>query len=784
MSRKALEPNLWTVSDTFKHMYSVPVYQRPYSWENSQINVLLDDIIEAYFLPEEERKEGYFIGSIYIHDKNEKLNGLIQKYEIIDGQQRLTTVSLMMLVLYSLACQYEISENDQTFLNIKTALWKYVDRNYEKKNRVVSLNSIEKNCYSNLFDNGFDSPKSLMDYCNHYLCCNSFEKRVISNFTIIYNRVESLFPKEKKNDLLDFADFILNYVQIIAIDSTCSISKAFSIFESINSKGKPLDEIDKIKTYIFSMIDEDSYDHYLELWGKLIIETNDQLYDYLYNYIKAYIAFYRQNINVDNFKALSRNEIRTYFHKNEVAEGLKSLLEDLLKKVKYYNMLVDFGKAYELVRNIEFRFFFSVFIQIGYKHPKPLFLRCIEEFDTGKIGKDELVSVVRETVKYMFEFLSISNRDSKDAITLFSSIMNDIYARGSIDKDVLINLIAKELISKALTPEKIKSDLMNMDAYDQNNKIAVALLSLYESTEVIDNDKFRISYDKAFTLFYNYGHTLSLDHLLVQSPEIDSKFKYYRDKNNKLVLKEGNDFEDGYVVSGMDYDQFIRLVLNKIGNLRLWYKDTNSSRQNDALQLENYSDFTSYNKIQTRGANIVNTLIDMCLPMPSYNPDIKTFNEIKDNKMNSETRIIQYDDLNRIQEERLVFWTGFNELIQKRGKPFGIRKATTKHYYHVAIGNSEAFVSIELVNKSENVVVELYIPNNKELFDSLYEQYEEIENDLGFSLTWDRLDEKKASRIKYYIYGLNLFDHSNYDQLMNLIIDVAIKMRDVFSKYI
>ena len=66
MARKALEPNLWTIGDTFKHMYSVPVYQRPYSWESAQINVILDDIFNAYHLPEAEREEGYFIGSIYI----------------------------------------------------------------------------------------------------------------------------------------------------------------------------------------------------------------------------------------------------------------------------------------------------------------------------------------------------------------------------------------------------------------------------------------------------------------------------------------------------------------------------------------------------------------------------------------------------------------------------------------------------------------------------------------------------------------------------------------------
>lgn len=73
MARKTLEPNLWTISDVFKHMYSVPIYQRPYSWESTQVNVIMDDILNEFKLPENEREEGYFIGSIYIHDKNEKV---------------------------------------------------------------------------------------------------------------------------------------------------------------------------------------------------------------------------------------------------------------------------------------------------------------------------------------------------------------------------------------------------------------------------------------------------------------------------------------------------------------------------------------------------------------------------------------------------------------------------------------------------------------------------------------------------------------------------------------
>lgn len=402
MARKALEPNLWTIGDTFKHMYSVPVYQRPYSWESVQINVFLDDIFYAYHLPEVEREEGYFIGSIYIHDRNEKLKGLIQKYEIIDGQQRLTTISLLLLSIYSFAMQYDIPENDQTLIAIKSALWKYVDRSYDKQNRAVTLNSIEKKCFEDLYNSCFDKPKEIFEFCEHYTPKNRFENRVIENFKNIYSRIEREFPSDQSNDLLNFADFLLNFVQIIAIDSTCSISKAFSIFESINSKGKPLDDIDKIKTYIFSELDEASYDYYLDLWGKLIIETNDQLYDYLYNYIKAYISFYRQNINVDNFKALSRNEIQVYFHQNSITEALKALLDDMYKNVKYYNMLCNVNKANDLIKNNEFRFYFTIFTQINYKHPKPLFLRCIEEYASGKMKKEDLIDVVRETVKFMF----------------------------------------------------------------------------------------------------------------------------------------------------------------------------------------------------------------------------------------------------------------------------------------------------------------------------------------------------------------------------------------------
>ena len=142
------------------------------------------------------------------------------------------------------------------------------------------------------------------------------------------------------------------------------------------------------------------------------------------------------------------------------------------------------------------------------------------------------------------------------------------------------------------------------------------------------------------------------------------------------------------------------------------------------------------------------------------------------------------DSMNKSQSQRLEFWNQFNNVVIARGKPFNIRKATTDHWYNVAIGTSEAHIEITLVNKDSLIGVEVYITDNKELFDKLFERREVIEDELGFKLDWRRLNNSKASRIIYNIKGLNFDDHSNYNELMNKTIDLAVLMRSVFKKYI
>jgi len=172
--------------------------------------------------------------------------------------------------------------------------------------------------------------------------------------------------------------------------------------------------------------------------------------------------------------------------------------------------------------------------------------------------------------------------------------------------------------------------------------------------------------------------------------------------------------------------------------------------------------------------------IDDSNPAPKFEIVEKPNNFIKTSKINGSK-----EELSKSQSERLEFWGIFNQEIIERGKPFNVRKATTDHWYDVAIGTSQAHITITLVNKENCIGVGLWIPDNKFLYDSLYENKEKIEHELGFNMIWDRKDNnQKSSSITCYIKGLSFVDHSNYKDLMKEIIDKVIIIRKVFKQYV
>ena len=128
-----------------------------------------------------------------------------------------------------------------------------------------------------------------------------------------------------------------------------------------------------------------------------------------------------------------------------------------------------------------------------------------------------------------------------------------------------------------------------------------------------------------------------------------------------------------------------------------------------------------------------------------------------------------------------VYLLRFNEFIDNNGKPFNKHKATTDHWYNVAMGSSKCQISIDLVNKEHKIRVGVWIPDCKELYDKFYENKEEIQANISFPLSWDRLDMKKASLVCSYIDGLNFEDNSNYNALMSQIVKRVVELKNVLK---
>lgn len=141
-------------------------------------------------------------------------------------------------------------------------------------------------------------------------------------------------------------------------------------------------------------------------------------------------------------------------------------------------------------------------------------------------------------------------------------------------------------------------------------------------------------------------------------------------------------------------------------------------------------------------------------------------------------------DLNESQVRRLEFWNMLNDALDQKGKPFNKHKATTDHWYTVAVGSSQCYISIDLVNKEHKIRVGLWVTDNKEMYDMFYSHREEIEAAFGETLDWDRLDNKKASIFSTSIPGLNFNKQDNYPELIDLAIEKTVKLREAVKPFL
>ena len=146
--------------------------------------------------------------------------------------------------------------------------------------------------------------------------------------------------------------------------------------------------------------------------------------------------------------------------------------------------------------------------------------------------------------------------------------------------------------------------------------------------------------------------------------------------------------------------------------------------------------------------------------------------------------ISKRDSMTESMTRRIEFWTMLNDVIAERGKPINPRKPSTNAWYGVSIGSSDCHMNIVLVNMEGHIRIELLIPDNKELFEKLYQNKNDIESKMECSLIWQKLEDKQASRVSLRIEGLDYNNQSNYKELMNKAIDAVLKFKSTIKKYL
>lgn len=144
------------------------------------------------------------------------------------------------------------------------------------------------------------------------------------------------------------------------------------------------------------------------------------------------------------------------------------------------------------------------------------------------------------------------------------------------------------------------------------------------------------------------------------------------------------------------------------------------------------------------------------------------------------------DTVTETQQQRYDYWVAFQDYALKNAeyaKHFNRRKSTYDHWMNLPIGSSDCHIVIDQIQKRNELIVELYIDNDKELFHNLHDHKDEIEKDLGFSLDWRELPERKASRI-ITMEKAKLNNKDKWQEQFDWLIDTVLKMRAAFKKHL
>lgn len=295
---RSIEGKAKTISEILeKKKYSIDYYQREYKWETKQIVELVDDLTNKFleiYEPTHEREDvahypGYFLGSFIISQKG-------SESFIVDGQQRLTSITLFLAYLQRL------QQNSDSVVDIESLVY---SEKFGKKSFNIDVEDRAR-CMAGLLEDG------------HYEPDESASDSVY-NLVSRFADIEESFPADLKEKALPyFIDWFKDKVQLVQI-TAFSDDDAYAIFETMNDRGLKLTPADMLKGYILANIREGEHRNSAnELWRKRMREIHELVGDDGAEFLKTWLrSQYSTKIREGRRGAVPENwdKIGTEFHR-------------------------------------------------------------------------------------------------------------------------------------------------------------------------------------------------------------------------------------------------------------------------------------------------------------------------------------------------------------------------------------------------------------------------------------------------------------------------------------
>jgi len=453
--------------------YQIPDYQRPYRWNDEQIEELWDDIYSAM----QSNDESYFLGPmILIRTKN-------GYFEVVDGQQRITTLTILFCVLRDLHFK-----KDNRILN---AIRSLVDQKYR-------LRLITQSHYQNQFEqeilNGITFPQ------NKFSKKQREENKFINAALIFRDKLKAI--EDKDEQIVELVDYLLNKVIMITI--TCSKqSFAIKLFQVLNTRGLDLTNTDLIKSYLYGGLDTKIKEQqFNSTWREMETISNqieEDLED-LFTYYEYYL--------------LARNPKHSLYDELTNTNWFKE--KDPNKAIYHVKTFIDnFSKISQLESKLIFSFWYL---------PNQVFWKSI--LTTAKMRDfDDFEGLCKELRKFYYCYWIAGYTTSKIKQLSFNLI-------GWIKEEKRLDEIKKEIDGK-MTEDNVfkwmKENLQN-DAYGNSWLKPLLALIEYEQT---DNSKLS---------FIGLDRKLHADHILPEKWFKNEEWKemWTEEQAEKWLHKIGN----------------------------------------------------------------------------------------------------------------------------------------------------------------------------------------------------------------------------------------------------